>query len=298
MGIDLHGLNFLRYATKGGVFGRTVTIGRQEVFLNEPTARRVLGKAYSPEQYGEGLLIRHMGASSVDSVDASSYEQATILHDMNSPLPQQYHRQFDTAIDGGCCEHVFNVTQALWNCSMLCKPGGQIIHILPANNFCGHGFWQFSPELFFALYSTSNGYADTEVFLADLMDTRHWFKVEKPANGRRVNVHSSTEAYVLVRTTLRNADFTFSEVQQSDYVHVWNEGTPGTAARRSMISKIARFIPAYSTLAAAYRRWRYFISRTKLNRLHPDLTRVAIADICPGGRSQLGRSGLRETGKS
>jgi hypothetical protein len=27
--------------------------------------------------------------------------------------------------------------------------GGEIIHVLPANNLCCHGFWQFWPELFF-----------------------------------------------------------------------------------------------------------------------------------------------------
>ena len=39
----------------------------------------------------------------------------------------------------------------------LTKIGGMIIHALPANNFCGHGFWQFSPELFYELYSPENG---------------------------------------------------------------------------------------------------------------------------------------------
>jgi len=65
-------------------------------------------------------------------------------------------------------EHVFNASQGLKNVTRLCAPGGQIIHSLPANNFCNHGFWQFSPELFFSLYSDKNGYSETEIFLADV----------------------------------------------------------------------------------------------------------------------------------
>ena len=47
--------------------------------------------------------------------------------------------------------------------SDLCKNGGTIIHSLPSNNNCGHGFWQFSPELFFSLYNEKNGFKNNEM---------------------------------------------------------------------------------------------------------------------------------------
>lgn len=71
------------------------------------------------------------------------------------------------------------------------------MHISPGNNFCGLGFWQFSPELFFSLYSESNRYAETQVFLANLTSPRHWFEVEQPMNGRRAEVVSTTPLYVM-----------------------------------------------------------------------------------------------------
>jgi hypothetical protein len=111
------------------------------------------------------------------------------------------------------------------------------LHVLPANNFCGHGLWQFSPELFFSLYCGTNGYIDTEVFIADLANNSKWYRVSEPAAGKRVNVSSSTPLYVLVRTVLSRTDFSHTEVQQMHYVHEWGKGeaplprTAGTARR-------------------------------------------------------------------
>ena len=72
------------------------------------------------------------------------------------------NEKFDTIIDFGTSEHIFNVVENLSNISKFCKNNGIILHSLPANNNCGHGFWQFSPELFFSLYSENNGFSDTE----------------------------------------------------------------------------------------------------------------------------------------
>ena len=223
MGIDIHGLNFLRYSTKGRSLEKTITIGRQGLHINDGALRKYLGLSpdYEIEKYCEQILCGYFGASSVDSIDYSDYEHASIIHDMNQPVPSPVHRKYDTVIDGGCLEHIYNVTQALKNCSLLCKQGGQIIHILPANNFCGHGFWQFSPELFFSLYSSDHGYKNTDVFLADVTNTTKWLKVERPQNGQRVNVTSSTPLYILVRTVLAEEHFSHVNVQQSDYVFEW-----------------------------------------------------------------------------
>ena len=90
-------------------------------------------------------------AKSVSSLDNSSYENADEIIDLNLPINKGY-KEFDSVIDFGTSEHIFNVSQCLKNISSLCKINGQIIHCLPSNNSCGHGFWQFSPELFFQLY--------------------------------------------------------------------------------------------------------------------------------------------------
>lgn len=223
MGIDSHALHLLRYAAAARPFGATITIGRQELHVDNPILAATVpgGDRHFTDRYCEPLLRDCFGADAVESIDNSPYERASHVHDFNRPLPDALRGRYDTVVDGGSLEHIYNVPQALENCSALCRPGGQVLHVLPANNQCGHGFWQFSPELFFSLYSTANGYADTEVFIADLADTTRWFKVNAPAKGRRVDIASATELYVLVRTVLPEGRFSHDNVQQSDYIQAW-----------------------------------------------------------------------------
>jgi hypothetical protein len=210
MGIDTHALNFIKYVSKQRPMGRVATVGRQTLQLPELAAR------YG--RYCDEFLQKNFGATLVDSYDFSDYEGATYIVDMNEPLAEE--RRYDTVIDCGCLEHVFNAPQALKNVSRLCDIGGQIIHVLPANNFCGHGFWQFSPELFFSLYSDANGYTATQVFLADLSDLDVWYAVERPTT-ERAEVTSKGPVYVMC-ATVKHSDCSKQAVQQSDYVPLWN----------------------------------------------------------------------------
>ncbi|MFZ3326905.1 MAG: hypothetical protein WA231_13875 [Methylocella sp.] len=183
MGIDIHVLNFLKFARRKQAFGRVATIGRQEINVPIDKLKSALNlkghTRYGP--YCEELLIGHFAATAVESFDKSDYEHATHIADMNKPLAVQ--NRYDTVIDGGCIEHIYNIPQALRNVSEICSAGGQILHVLPTNNFCGHGFWQVSPELFFTLYSEANGYRETEVFLADLANEQFWYQVREPRDG-------------------------------------------------------------------------------------------------------------------
>lgn len=225
MGIDFHALKLIQYATKHRPLGKTLTLGRQALHINELALRAMINvkNDYQHPSYCEPLLLNYFGASQVDSVDNSDYEQATLIHDMNQELPDHLMNQYDTVIDGGCLEHIYHAPQALKNCSSLLKPGGQLLHILPANNFCGHGFWQFSPELFFSLYSKENGYIDTEIFLANLADHTKWYKVNQPIAGKRVEVIGKQILYVLVRSIKQGAEFSHQAVQQSDYIYEWDK---------------------------------------------------------------------------
>lgn len=283
MGIDIHALNFLRYAKNKSAFADTVTIGRQGIHVIEPVVRSMINAKsdYRNEAYCEKLITEYFGSNSVESIDNSAYENASIIHDMNSKVPTSIFGRFDTIIDGGCLEHIFNITQALMNCSLICKEGGQIIHILPANNYCGHGFWQFSPELFFSLYSVENGYDQTEVFVADLLNSKVWYKVIPPANGRRVNVRSSNQLYVLVRTVLKTTDFKHSNVQQSDYAFDWDglkTSNDRTSASRSGTKQTLERIPfLYGILSSLYHF--YLSSNDGLNRKNPGLTCVKVEDL-------------------
>jgi SAM-dependent methyltransferase len=245
---------------------------------------------YQQSEYCEELLQTYFGASHVDSLDNSKYEGASVIFDMNSPLPVSA-RKYDTIFDGGSLEHIFNVPQALANVSRLCNPGGQILHVLPSNNFCGHGFWQFSPELFFSLYSKENGYSETEIFIARPLQLRKWLKVIQPANGQRVNICSSDPLYVLVRTVLGNAQYSHRDIQQSDYLFEWKAGPkpqPGNgekgivgrvkswAKKTSLARKIARSMPGFYARCrwALYSRYAWAAGKT-----NPGLSEVQVDSI-------------------
>ncbi len=229
MGIDAHALNCLHYARRFGNLGETVTAGRQSLLLDANTLESRAGfRDPGPERslFGERLMIGAFGASSVESIDASSYEQATHIHDMNLPMPAGF-KTYDTVCDFGTIEHVFRITQAIQNLIALCKEGGQILHVAPANNFCGHGFWQMSPELFLSLYSRRNGFRDTEVFVATRKNDHQWFKVIPPKDGKRIHINSKSKIYVICRTVLERRPTAPLNVQQSDYIDLWaDKGAP------------------------------------------------------------------------
>jgi SAM-dependent methyltransferase len=222
MGLDIHALNFL-LIYKSKKLKDTVTIGRQSLHLEEDTLRQFieLKSNYKHNLFCEELLTKYFNAKKVDSIDISAFEEATIIHDMNQIIPKKYHQKFDTVINYGSLEHIFNFPVAIMNCSLMLKPGGQIFHILPANNFCGHGFYQFSPELFSSLYNKKNGYAQTDIFIGDLSDYKNIYKV-KIKKRHRINIMSKNETNLFVRT-IKNKNFSHSNIQQISYLDEWSK---------------------------------------------------------------------------
>lgn len=98
---------------------------------------------------GSIFISQYLHATNVDEIDASPYEGASIIHDMNYPIPGEYHQQYDFLYDGGTTEHIFDIRQVFANINDLVKPGGCVAVTVPANNHLGHGFYQFSPELYY-----------------------------------------------------------------------------------------------------------------------------------------------------
>lgn len=216
MGLDIHGFNWLKYANKRANLGKTATLARQGTHISKKYLESV--GIFTDSEYCEDILLNYLGAERVDSYDFSNYENATHLCDLS--VVQEFEQQYDTVIDYGVTEHVYHITNALMNVSNLCQIGGQILHVLPTNNYCGHGFWQISPELFFSLYTEDNGYEYTEIFVAEPSDINTWYKINKPSNGQRINIWTKDELIVLVRT-VKVKDHVHKNVYQSDYSYLW-----------------------------------------------------------------------------
>jgi hypothetical protein len=231
----------------------------------------------------EPLLRQWYGSSETHSIDASAYEGASRVHDMNAPLPpaDPARGHYDAVLDFGCLEHVFDFPTAWRNVVALARTGGHILHALPCNNLAGHGFYQFSPELFFSLYRPERGFELKGVWAAIRGEPRHWWAVANPMTvRRRVNLAGGHEVYLLVLAKKLAEMPQQAAPQQSDYEQIDWQGEPATAVPRGPH-------PATGALAAlglldAARRWRDRLRAVRGAALElpaPDFRRVALAEL-------------------
>lgn len=240
MGLDKQSLKFLKFCATKNQFGRTVTIGRQNCYASlRDLSLSGWKHEYIPE-FIEKILVDCFGADNdVASIDNSNYEGATIIGDLNKQIVKPI-RKYDTVIDLGSMEHIYNVPNAIDNIRQFCNVGSRIIHVLPANGFCGHGLYQFSPELFFAIYSDKNGFSDTCVYIKKLDRNNKYYKVKKPEGGLRRLVYTKDPTYVCVSTTIKNISQVI-DVQQSDFEYQWQGH-----AKPQKLSLLSQFLERYT----------------------------------------------------
>lgn len=299
MGLDINSLNLLGFAkNQGADFRKTLSIGRAAVSMRDQDVASFLTMFGRPDLaaavqpltqtgYYEEILSAVFGAQELDAIDASSYEGASLLHDMNQRIDTP--KRFTAILDFGCLEHIFNFPVAIDNLINLCEVNGHILHYLPANNCCGHGFYQFSPELFFSLYSADRGFSGTRVFFVEWQDDPSvWFEIKSPADlHKRVTIANHYEGYLLVMTKrLANAMSPLSTApQQSDYIETW-EGAPATStgealtAIRRVKHTIKALLPALGLEAQGARAALRLAFRKKLVRSRrDDVVAVQVRDL-------------------
>ena len=238
MGIDRQGAKFLFWARSEGVnFERALTIGRHVFFLSKRELHSVLSAngiikssaeldaIFTEAQGYADPFLRLLGCLAPASLDASDYEGATHVHDLNQPVPEAWQQQYSAVFDGGSLEHVFNFPQAIRNCMEMVKVGGHFLAITPANNFMGHGFYQFSPDLFARVFSADNGFALEHMIIFELESSR-WYEVMDPAKAmNRVSLINRTPTCLgIVARKLAHVPLFTQAPQQSDYIAKWAKG--------------------------------------------------------------------------
>lgn len=143
-----------RYQPKG----RTLMLGRQSFGIQTQfrreyerslSAHGIEGKRFDflqDDGFAETLMAK-LGFGTMETMDFSDYEGATIIHDLNHLPEKTLEKKFDLIFDGGTIEHVFNVPNALETVYRMLKPGGRFISANGLNGWYGHGMYQFNPEL-------------------------------------------------------------------------------------------------------------------------------------------------------
>lgn len=261
MGLDIHGTRFLMYAKTLGVdYSHSAMIGRQGLHLKpsdlknnftqfgysirEEEIHNILTKS---DGYAEDFL-KYLGAIETHSFDNSSYEGSSHLHDMNLNISNDLKGQYSMVLDGGALEHIFNFPVAIKNCMEMLHVGGHYLGISPANNFMGHGFYQFSPELYFNVFSKENGFKIIDVIAFEDKQNSSWFSVSNPAIIKnRVKLCNNNPTYLLIiAKKISECEILKHTPQQSDYVTEWNKtDKPDTSNHQKKETKISVPAPAY-----------------------------------------------------
>jgi hypothetical protein len=256
MGVDTHVLRLLCEAREKGIsFSSTMMVGRQNysalMVSDLSSALKTTSQdalALYEQKYIEPLLTR-FGATRIESLDNSAYEQATIIHDLNEPILEDLKASFSCVFDGGSIEHVFNFPQAIKNCMEMVAVGGHFLGVTAANNFMGHGFYQFSPELYYRVFSSDNGYRVEDMMLCETDRGAPWYRVEDPeAVGRRVELINNRPTYIMViARRVSDAKIFDATPQQSDYMAEWGLGKHPLALpsrrARSVKSVMVKYMP-------------------------------------------------------
>lgn len=272
MGLTTESIRFLAETWRQGPPVRSVlTLGKQDLFVSLERLEAILRagalwperaessafrKALKRAPWRAAELLRWMGAADVKACDASGYEGADLIHDLNQPLPAYWEEQFDLVIDGGTLEHVFNLPVALANCMRAVRTGGRVMLFTPANNYCGHGFYQFSPELFWRVFTEANGFVlerlhamvDTEGF-STFLGLRYPFPIRgtryavaDPAAVReRVLLVNDSPVLLFVEARKQAHVLPFqSTPQQSDYTMHWQaNASPQPLQQKGLRARLA-----------------------------------------------------------
>ena len=188
MGLDYTGceafLNSLKYVKNKK---NILTLGRQGIHINPNIMNFVLNKySYKMKKIYSGFceqFLSDFGFENIDSIDNSSYEGASIIHNFNNPISNSL-KKYDFILDLGTIEHIFNAPQVCENIINLLNIGGIYLSVTPNNNFSGHGMYQFSPEFYLSAFSKIYGMQVKELYIAKVDSKKEsWIDVNNYGNG-------------------------------------------------------------------------------------------------------------------
>ncbi len=282
MGIEINCANlFLRAKEAGVPMESIVTVGRQNFALSDDAVERLetVIPASLSELKGKSLdekfaetFFQALGFSTVHSVDVSDYESCTHLHDLNAPIPDEWRNQYDVVFDGGSLEHVFNLPVALKNCMEMVKTNGHFMAFTPCNGFMGHGFYQFSPELFYRVFSEENGFELRSLVLIEMAPRGAMYLATDPATTKaRTYLESPHPISALVIARKLDIRPVFqSPPQQSDYSARWldnqdGQGGPAAPGDAGLRKFPSRWVPGFvlNPVRRALRRRRHRLEGRK-----------------------------------
>lgn len=104
----------------------------------------------------DSSYIKNLIGMETFSFDATDYENAEVILDLNRPFDSQLSadqlNRFDGLFDGGCLDNVWNPAQSQMNLASLLDSGGRIVNWVSASNWPG-AFCMVSCEWLLSFYA-------------------------------------------------------------------------------------------------------------------------------------------------
>ena len=101
--------------------------------------------------------------------------------------------------------------------------GGHFLAVTICNGWTGHGFYQFSPELFFRALSLENGFELEHQYICQTSNGGEWYRcIDPKLLNRRAEILTACPTYLLIQAKrTKICDIFSNPPQQSDYVPMW-----------------------------------------------------------------------------
>jgi len=213
MGIDYTGCEALLHSLKYiDNKKNAITLGRQGIHIPSNMIDDILNKYLLANLKGRNysgfceIFLKDIGFENVDSVDNSCYEGASLIHNMNNPIPNDF-RKYDFVLDLGTIEHIFNCSQVCENIINLLNIGGVFLSVTVNNNFSGHGMYQFSPEFYLSSFSKKYGTEVQELYIAKVNSGRElWIDVNNYGGGRNSSKFDGNDPVYIIAIIKKISD--------------------------------------------------------------------------------------------
>jgi hypothetical protein len=164
-----------------------LTLGRKAVFDSERDFEGIYPPDALPLTYATHDIV------ALDMFDP----RAHLRYDLNYPVPEREHEVYQTIVDIGTLEHVFDTRACLENCFRMLAPGGHYFLVAPVKGYFGHGFHTFNPELV------------DGVLAANHFDIKWRYFADR--DGKRGLDHEDVSIFVLARKLHRMVRFVPSQ---------------------------------------------------------------------------------------
>lgn len=188
--------------------GKVATIGVQEIRGNS------LPKDFNFKDFKS--LIEAKGAK-VETIDYFD-EHADHKLDLNLPIPKNLHNRYDTVIDIGSLEHIFDTKQAMDNCFKMLKVGGFYMLHTPVQGYFRDGLHTFNPEGLIGALKL-NGFDILSVKYGTLRGT----PMIDPTPGRDVNIWILAKKKKNMKNFVVPQQDWWKQVLKEDFEMPWNK---------------------------------------------------------------------------